>query len=777
MIRVWAIWRWPLLIAWVGICASAGVLGCLLPLTQTLGYEFSLLISLVAALGAGHLAACYPHRIRRQEARFPGARFPVTVLFLRAMGVGSLLLALPLGLSLLNSYRVAPCNMVQGFGFYFLLPVCSVVLAVTVGLFVGLMFSTAKPAAVMWIAIFLGGIFAAFYRFYDTPAVYVFGPFFGYFPGVLYDELVSVEARLITYRMGTVLQVLALLSLMGWLIDPGALRLSVGRFVTRRRAAMAAMIFTAAALGIYAAGPKLGHRTDRSHLEALLDNKTATGSLKLFFPKSIDDELRKSLTDDARFHLAKVERYLGIAVSRPISIFFFQDVPQKAQAMGAAGTNVAKPWRSEIYVTVSEPPHPVLRHELVHAVAAEFASGPFAVPGSLFGLLPDPGLIEGLATAAQGPRTDLTLHQWAAAMKSLDLLPSLDRIFGLGFFRLPASAAYTAAGSFCDWVHTTFGQQALRLAYATGDWEASTGRELSDLENAWLAFLATISLEWKDLAIAKHRFDRPSVIHSTCVHEVARLNAEAARLTRIGATDQAFHLYEAAHARSGGSTATKMALFYTLIDMRDFDTAQDQAQALLRGNELNAVQRARVEEILADAAVNQGYLKKASATFVALIPKARNANDRRRLEVKAHLAALSKASSNRVLEVLALRPSRSNASPAIAALAIADAVIENTEDPILAYLYARQHVIHFHGNAASALEWLSKSESLGLASASDPLYLEARMLRGRSLLAAGDTESARSVFGKLAANSDLSPSAKEKAKDWQDRCVFLGSDR
>ena len=44
-------------------------------------------------------------------------------------------------------------------------------------------------------------------------------------------------------------------------------------------------------------------------------------------------------------------------------------------------------------------PHPVIGHELAHVLAGSFGEGPFRVAGAAGGLVPNPGLIEGVAVA------------------------------------------------------------------------------------------------------------------------------------------------------------------------------------------------------------------------------------------------------------------------------------------------------------------------------------------------------------------------------------------
>lgn len=766
-------WRWRLYLGWLVATALTGGLACLAPLTETLGYELSLVAALIGSAGAGHLAACYPNRVREQLAPFPGARWPVLLLYGRALAHGLTLLIPPLLLSLLNGLRVPPCNVGDGLVFFALLPIPSVALATAAGLLAGLATPGPRSATVVWFSVLGAALGLAMVEAYRTPAVYSFGPFHGYFPGVLYDELIRVDTRIYTYRLATVLQLLTLLGLGVWLLEPSTVKLSLRRGATRPRALAVAALFLVAALAMHLAGPRLGHRTAREDLERSLPRRVEVAGLELFFPADADPRTVAELTDDAAFSLHQVERFLEAPSGEPIAVFFFASYDRKRAAMGASRTNVAKPWRGEVYVTVEPAPHLVLRHELAHAVAARFSRGPLAVAGSLGGLWPDPGLIEGLAAAAQGPRSDLTVHQWAAAMKRQDLLPPLGRIFGLGFLDLAQSTAYTAAGSFCRFVHDEHGAEALRRVYGGESWHAATGKSAGDLERAWHSLLDRVTLDDADLAAARHRFDRPSVLRSVCVHEVARLRAEAARSADNGAWDQAIGLLETAHARSGGTYATRIGLLHARIDAGDVSGAQALGAELLADPGLGLVRSAGIREILADLDAADEPAA-AAEVYGELASKSAREDHRRVLQVKHYLASSHPKLATTVLRILARRPGPDAIPEPLAMLVIADAARSHPDDPILAYLVARQHFRY--RDHERALDLLDDAERLGLPETTASLWLEARMMRGQALFRLGRLDEAERAFEQLADDPSLRNGVRERARDWADRCAFASSD-
>jgi hypothetical protein len=681
------------------------------------------------------------------------------------------LVVLPLCIALLNGFIEPPCNQREGIQFYLAMPVCSTVIAVAIGLLAGLITPGAITASILWFILFAATFAGAIYSFYSTPAVYVFGPLFGYFPGVLYDELIHFEVRLVTYRIVTLLQTALLLAVMSWLLDPASLKLSFRRFFGRPKAGFASFVLMIAVVVAYLSGPYLGHRTTREVIEKKLNYTVTDDRLALFFPPDTDAQLVGSLFDDAVFSLHQIEQYLNLRANEPIAIFFFKNSVHKSAAMGAGKTSVAKPWRREIYVTIQEPPHTVLRHELVHALTAKLGQGPFAVAGKLNGYLPNPALIEGIAVAAGGPGSDLTTHQWAAAMKKLDLLPELNSLFGLGFLGRNASSAYTAAGSFCDWIHRKFGAAALKEAYRTGSFEQATQRHADELEKGWHRFLNTTTLADEDMAVARHRFDRPAPLKKICVHEVARLNQKAGHYANMQQWDDALRLYTEVYEKSGGSSHARLRRFYALVDSGKIESMKKEATKLLVNSSLNRVQKDAVQEVLADHDVAAFRFHEAKRSYADLALTAANENIRRTLEVKTQLAGLEDKGLRPLFQILARRPEVQGTWQTTAALTISAAAFTHPDNPLFAYLLARQY---FNArDYKNAIRWLEKATDLGLEKTTSSLWLAARLLQGRALFYSGDFGSAEAQFKGVEEDQRIRQGARDMARDWKERSAFF----
>ena len=129
--------------------------------------------------------------------------------------------------------------------------------------------------------------------------------------------------------------------------------------------------------------------------------------------------------------------------------------------MGSRGTLVARPWTHEMHIRWTHYTDNALAHELAHIFSAVFGGGPLEL-ATRGGLLPDIGLLEELALAADWPPHELDPHESAAAMRALDIAPDIRSIFSpTGFWAQPGRKAYTLMGSFVRWLIETHGMVAL----------------------------------------------------------------------------------------------------------------------------------------------------------------------------------------------------------------------------------------------------------------------------------------------------------------------------
>ncbi len=383
-------------------------------LTDHLGYELAEAIALLAGSAGAALGIGAARRLREAPSQAsPGRTLSAALL------LSQLVLLLPIALALLDGVRRPICDPLAGLAIYALLACPSALLSCSLGALVGSLFP--RRAGLAFAAIFLGTLALSLWPIWSGPQVFAFHHLGGMYPGPIYDEAVGVTAALLWFRAATLLYALAC-ALAALALARRESRATAPRMGLRARAAPPAL-----ALLAFAGAASISLQARQHHfaasieqLDAALGARIETEHLVLHIPREKPEPERKLLARDAEASVAEVLEFLDAKETHParIDVFLYRSAEEKRELIGAADTSFTKPWLRQIHTNDAPAPHPILRHELVHALAADFARGPFGVPGRLHGLLPDMAFIEGLAVAGDWPAKESTVDEEAAALKS-----------------------------------------------------------------------------------------------------------------------------------------------------------------------------------------------------------------------------------------------------------------------------------------------------------------------------------------------------------------------
>lgn len=599
-----------------------------------------------AALAAG---AAYPVIIAVVVARSVVRLGPLPSVALRigaTVGAGSALAGL--AVFCLHGARVGFCDPLTGIAHFLLAPGAGAVLAGVWGGAVGVLARelTRRPSAafaaviatVLAISAPLGGIGLSVFRFYTSPMIFAFDPFFGYFSGTLYDTVISAASRLATYRAGSAATLLGAFALSDTFVRDadGALRWQPwGRPVSTVLGAGCAF----ASLLVTLEGPALGHFQTTTTISQALGQRVLSERCTVLYGAGIRAQAASVLARECNAHLTELERTFEIPASGDVTVFLFRDAEQKGWLMGASHTYIAKPWRREVYLQHQAYPHPVLAHELAHVVAGSFGVGPFLVAGPLGGWLPDPGRIEGIAVAAAPPQdAELTSLEWSAAMRRLNLLPPLASVFRLSFLGINSSSSYTVAGAFVGWIKDEYGAAALRRWYGGESLEAVTGLSWTELERGFGARLDATTVSDAALAVARARFDRPAVFGRRCPHDVDRLLGEAALELGSFRPIHAQGLFDQALSMDPSNFGARISREDCALVAGEPEAARKGLAALSADRTLLAAQRAVIEERLGDMELRAGNAQAAQRHFRAAAEHVVSEDQQRLLAVKEYAA-------------------------------------------------------------------------------------------------------------------------------------------
>jgi len=484
------------------------------------------------------------------------------------------------------------------------------------------------------------GVVVSVWRFLSSPMIFAFDPFVGYFSGTLYDTMIDAGTALLTYRLGSLATVSAAVLIASVLerdaTRPFGLVLDLRSAGTRARAGLgvAAAVVSAALVVL---GSKLGHFSTPASIAKDLGAEKHGVRCDVVYPSTTREQEALLLVKDCDEQVAAVEKALGAQGPARVRAYFFRDAEDKKRLMGAAHTYIAKPWREEVYLQVLAYPHPVLGHELAHVVAGSFGRGPFRIAGELGGLVPNPGLIEGVAVAASPDDEDLTDAQWALAMKKIGILPKMHTVFSLAFLGESSAKSYTLAGAFVSWVGSRYGMQVVRAWYGGGDIEKLTDKDWPTLDREFEEDLATRALPAEAESFAKAKFARPGIFGRKCPHVVDALRHEADVCRDTQRYAKAIELYREAIAKDAHDFAAQKEV--AAVERRHGDREKGRAalEALATADEKKVPRtwRDRADEALADAQLIDGDYDGAAARYEALARRSVDEDVARTLEVKA----------------------------------------------------------------------------------------------------------------------------------------------
>lgn len=496
----------------------------LLPLTNYLGLEFALATCILVGFTAGPLAVGVLHRRvgdgSRDEKRARLAEIGAHRLWLETIALHLAAVAFVLvGLAVRRLF-VPPCAPGRGLSFFLLLPLVSIVYGSAWGLAVGSLVSKPRRAKTLVTLLAVATLALTAYGFLEKPTVWVYNPFFGYFPGPIYDSAAAPTVALVAYRLANLAEawLIVLLTPLFWRRPATARPLGALRYLLIALAALTS-------IGVHQFRYDLGFDMDQPELARRLDGHIATEHFDIHYPRRSDIEREiRQVALDHEFRFAQIEREFGIAYPHRIGSYIYPDEETKKKLIGAGGTEYADCANHQMHLNWEGFPLTILHHEMIHVMLSDYGLPVLGFSNSV-------GFTEGVAVAFGGPdRWDQDLDRWAAGMKAIGRLPKVESILGLGFWRESGGRAYTAAGSFTRYLtRLPDGTAKVLAAYRDADLEAAFGRPLAELADAWLEHLTAIeaTLSPAEIERARYRFGFRSIFERRCPREVGRLLEEA----------------------------------------------------------------------------------------------------------------------------------------------------------------------------------------------------------------------------------------------------------
>lgn len=472
------------------------------PLTDVFGYEYSLFNSVIIVLLSGifnitlQSKNIFPEQNKDNFDRSSGIFFLV-------------FLILPAVISIVNSFFTISCSYLEGLKFYLVLLLPSIVIGFALGMFTVVFFKRFR--IIFFLLIYLIIFSITFFELYYNPQIYFFNPIFGYFPGTIYDEAISVDLRLVIYRLLN-------------LIYFGSLFYILYRFTFKTSKLTKKLIFWPVLiipiLFIYFS-QQFGFSTTFSKLEKDLGGKAVTPHFNIYYPASLDSNYVKNLILNHEYYYNQLNSFFQFKISKRVNSFVFLDDNQKKELFGSQNADVAKTWQYSIYITRNDY-NSTLKHELAHCYSADFGVGIFKVADGL-----NPSLIEGIATAADPIYGNNSIDYLAYQAYNNGFKIELSNLYNqFNFFLNTSSLSYIYAGSFTKYLIKVYGIKKFISLYKDLDFYKVYGDSISALQIDYYTYLESLNYS-SNINKAYYYFGSKSIFYKVCPRYVAKMLQDA----------------------------------------------------------------------------------------------------------------------------------------------------------------------------------------------------------------------------------------------------------
>lgn len=565
-----------------------------LPLTNYLGYEFSIFNSAAIVLLAGIFSILYLKKITiLKETK--------NKVYKTLIWISLVLLLIPFLISFFSLFKAIACPIKDGIVFYIFLTIPAPVIGIALGI---LSFSFSKKLSIL---IFIVSLFIIvlipIFEIYFNPQIYFYNPIIGFFPGTIYDEGIEVDLKLMIYRIINLLFFLSIIFLVLRALS------SSSRYSLK----ITWMYSIVVPLAFIILSPDFGFSTTPSRIKAELDKTISSEHYEIHYSSALNDTLINVIALHHEFFYSEVEKYFKVKLKKKIISLIFNDREQKKRLFGTANADVAKPWIPEIYITVDNYDK-TLKHEIAHCFAGEFGSHIFKVADNF-----NPSLIEGTAMAADPIYDEFDLDYMAALAFNNEFKVDVNALFKFfNFFKQPSSLGYIVAGSFIKYLINKYGIDHFKKLYADLDFVEHYGKELPELVCEYEIYLKDkFVFPANAMERAKYYYGRKSIFYKVCPRYVAKKINKAWKLYDQKKIENAKKIFEELLSISDNYSSL-IGLSYCYVELNE----NQKAAELLRKNIHkfdNTAYQYEIQFLLADLLAKNNQMSEADSIYKTLI--------------------------------------------------------------------------------------------------------------------------------------------------------------
>ncbi len=451
-----------------------------MPLTNVVGYEFSAVNGLILSFFGGIVLI---NLLRSTLIN----RDDIVSIFKVHFGLFLAIPTVPLLLAIANTYFFQTCPPFDGILFYLVITIPSFIIGIALGYLAYWLLP--KFSYIVFILFYLIGLLFPVVEIYLNPQVYFYNSLIGYFPGVIYDEDISISTKLIAYRFLTLLYFLMVIYIVKMIFT-----------IKIFKKFLISFLFAIVAVAFILLKPVFGFSTSFGVLKDELRGELQTEHFTIHYSESIPYKKIENIALHHEYYYKKLRDTLNVEFYEIITSFVFKDDKQKGRLFGAENADVAKPWLNQIYINYKNFDSS-LEHELAHVFSSKFGVTIFKLADWL-----NPAMIEGFAMAIENDYNGNEVHYMAALANNTGYKFPITSLFsGFNFFTKTSSIAYIYSGSFIKYLIDNYGIENLKLVYGDLDFEKYYRRNLESLSQEYYQFLSGLYKVYRNEANRKVR--------------------------------------------------------------------------------------------------------------------------------------------------------------------------------------------------------------------------------------------------------------------------------
>lgn len=446
------------------------------------------------------------------EDKFKSSAIAVKVFQFKLLFFAGIFLVIPVLLAFFFHLFRGDCSFVDGFKFYAVLTLPSVVIGYALGLLSD--FISKKYSYLIFILLLIVIAFIPLVEIYFRPQIFFYNPLIPFFPGTMYDEDIDITSTIVLYRIINLIFFSAII----YLIRRQQLKTSK----ISQTLFYSLLIFITGSF-IYLS-PRWGFGSTLTTINDVLQKKIETENLIIYLPRQVGKEETKFITELHKYYYEKQTKFFHGKPEQKITSFVFRSSEEKRKYFGAGNADVAKPWLNQIYLSLDSYEQS-LNHELAHIFAGKWSNNFLKIDANF-----NPATVEGIASAANPVYDDMDIHYPAFLASKNNLQLSINSLFsGFSFFSNVSSLSYIYAGSFCKYLIDEYGIERFKEFYRSGNFEKSYSKSIAEAETRYRKFLDNKGYK-NNQHTANYYFGRLPLVQKVCPRYLANKTNDIYRL-------------------------------------------------------------------------------------------------------------------------------------------------------------------------------------------------------------------------------------------------------